>query len=291
MIVCGTKRETRAAVLKARESGQTVGLVPTLGALHGGHMSLVRRSVADNDLTVVSIFLNPTQFGPNEDLEKYPRTFEEDRDKCEKAGADIIFAPDRGEMYAEDCSTRVEETSLSKGLCGAGRPTHFRGVTTVVTKLLNIVQPDRAYFGQKDGQQAAVIKRMTRDLDIPVEIVVMPTVREADGLAKSSRNTYLKGELRREALVLSHALEQAGTLLSGGERDSAALKAAMERTIATAPHSRIDYIEIVDAETLEAIETVDRPAMAALAVFIGETRLIDNRLLNAGEEGKGTCGE
>ncbi len=291
MIVCGTKAEAREAVSKARSGGRTVGLVPTMGALHEGHMSLVRRSVADNDITVVSIFLNPTQFGPNEDLDNYPRTFEEDLDKCRKAAVDIVFAPDPGGMYAENCSTWVEETSLSKGLCGAARPTHFRGVTTVVAKLLNIVQPERVYFGQKDGQQAAVIRRMTRDLDIPVEIVVMPTVREADGLAMSSRNAYLKGDLRREALVLSQALDQAAALFSGGERDPAALKAAMDKTIAKAPHARIDYIAIVDADTLEPIETVDRPAMAALAVFIDDTRLIDNRLLNAGEEGKGTCGE
>ncbi len=279
MIVCTTKSQTRAAVAKARSGGASVGLVPTMGALHEGHLSLVRRAVADNDFTVVSIFVNPTQFGPDEDLDAYPRDIESDARKCREEGVDVIFAPGPREMYAEDASTYVEETSLSRGLCGRSRPGHFRGVTTVVTKLLNIVQPDRAYFGRKDAQQASVIGRMVRDLDISVDIVVMPIVREADGLALSSRNTYLSAEERREALVLSRALEEAGRLFAAGERNAATLKQAMIDIITQAPHSKMDYVEIVDARNLQEVEKITRPAMAALAVFIGRTRLIDNRIL------------
>lgn len=279
MIVCTTKSQTRAAVAKARSGGASVGLVPTMGALHEGHLSLVRRAVADNDFTVVSIFVNPTQFGPDEDLDAYPRDIESDARKCREEGVDVIFAPGPREMYAEDASTYVEETSLSRGLCGRSRPGHFRGVTTVVTKLLNIVQPDRAYFGRKDAQQASVIGRMVRDLDISVDIVVMPIVREADGLALSSRNTYLSTEERREALVLSRALEEAGRLFAAGERNAATLKQAMIDIITQAPHSKMDYVEIVDARNLQEVDKITRPAMAALAVFIGRTRLIDNRIL------------
>ncbi|MCD6405103.1 MAG: pantoate--beta-alanine ligase [Planctomycetes bacterium] len=279
MIVCRTKDETRAGVAQARAGGASVGLVPTMGALHEGHLSLVRRAVADNDITVVSIFVNPTQFAPGGDLDRYPRPFEADTVKCEVEGVDIVFAPSPDEMYAEDASTYVEETSLSRGLCGRSRPGHFRGVTTVVTKLLNIVQPDRAYFGRKDAQQAAVIGRMVRDLDIRVDIVVMPIVREADGLALSSRNAYLSPGERREALVLSRALEEAERLFAAGEKNAAALKKAMIDIIAQAPHSKVDYVEIVDARNLEEVEEITRPATAALAVFIGRTRLIDNGLL------------
>lgn len=250
-----------------------------MGALHEGHMSLVSRSVSDNAVTVVSIFVNPTQFGPNEDLAKYPRTFDADAKVCEAARVDAVFAPEPGEMYAGDLTTWVEETKLSKGLCGASRPTHFRGVTTVVAKLFNIVAPDRAYFGQKDAQQAAVIRRMVRDLDMPVDIVVMPIVREADGLAMSSRNKYLAGGLRQEALVLSQALTEAVRAFASGERKAAALVDAMCAVISRAPHARIDYVEVIDAATLERVEEIARPALVALAVFVGYTRLIDNTVL------------
>jgi pantoate--beta-alanine ligase len=274
-----TKKEVREFVAAARRAGKSVGLVPTMGALHEGHLSLVRRSVSDNAVTVVSIFVNPTQFGPKEDLAKYPRMFDADVKLCEKEKADAIFVPEAGEMYPKDVTTFVEETKLSRGLCGVSRPTHFRGVTTVVAKLINIVTPDRAYFGQKDAQQAAVIKRMVRDLDMPVEIVVMPIVREKDGLAMSSRNKYLTGELRGEALVLSQALTEVERAVKGGERKAAPLVDAMRKVISRAPHARIDYAEIMDAETFEPVAEIARPALVALAVFVGETRLIDNTIL------------
>lgn len=280
MKICRTKAEIREFVAAARVRGESIGLVPTMGALHEGHMSLVKQSVADNARTVVSVFVNPTQFGPNEDLAKYPRQLEADARMCEAARVDAIFAPEPSEMYGNDFSTYVEETKLSRGLCGVSRPTHFRGVTTVVMKLFNIVQPDRAYFGQKDAQQATVIRRMVRDLDVPVEVVVMPTIRESDGLARSSRNKYLEGGLRQEALVLSKALAEAEKRLKAGERSAEALKMAMREIIAKAPHARIDYVEIVDAETLESVNEVRGKALIALAVFVGTTRLIDNRVLS-----------
>jgi pantoate--beta-alanine ligase len=273
------KKDVREFVAAVRKARQSVGLVPTMGALHDGHLSLVKRSVSDNAVTVVSIFVNPTQFGPNEDLAKYPRTLDSDVKLCEAAKVDAIFAPEAGEMYPKDFTTFVEEAKLSKGLCGVSRPTHFRGVMTIVAKLLNIITPDRAYFGQKDAQQAAVIKRMVRDLDMPVEIVVMPIIREKDGLAMSSRNKYLTGELRGEALVLSQALTEAGKAFGAGEPKSAALVETMRKVISRAPHARIDYVEIVDAETLEPVTDITRPALVALAVFVGETRLIDNAIL------------
>jgi pantoate--beta-alanine ligase len=279
MLVCTTKAQVRKAVAEALGEGRSVGLVPTMGALHEGHISLVRRSVADNDMTVVSIFVNPTQFGPGEDLEKYPQTLEDDRRLCEAEDADVIFAPAPLEMYREGFSTYVEETKLSKGLCGAARPVHFRGVTTVVTKLFNIVRPDRAYFGQKDAQQAAVIKRMARDLDMPVEIVVLPIVREDDGVAMSSRNAYLSGPLREEARVLSRALGRAEELAADGETDTAVFITAMMDVIHGAPHARVDYVEIVDPETLETVGEIGEAALAVMAVYIGDTRLIDNRIL------------
>jgi len=279
MIVAKTREETRKAVAEARKAGKSVGLVPTMGALHAGHVSLVKQSVADNGFTVVSIFVNPTQFGPSEDFTKYPRQLEADAELCRKAGVDVIFAPAPHEMYPEDFSTYVEETRLSKGLCGRSRPTHFRGVTTVVMKLLNIVMPDRAYFGQKDAQQAAVIKRMVRDLDVPVEIVVMPIVREGDGLAMSSRNKYLAGDLQSEAPALSRALEEAKRVFAAGERDVAALQSVMKNVIAAAPHAKVDYVEVVDAATLEPVKKIARTALVALAVFVGDTRIIDNTVL------------
>lgn len=263
-----------------------MGLVPTMGALHEGHLTLLGRSVADNDVTVVSIFVNPTQFAPGDDLDEYPRQFEEDVRKCEELGVDIVFAPTATEMYDGDFSTFVEETHLAAGLCGAARPGHFRGVTTVVMKLFNIVRPERAYFGQKDAQQAAVIKRMVRDLDMAVEIVMMPIVREADGLAMSSRNVYLSPDERSQALVLSRALGRAEGLVAAGESNSGTLKEAMREVISTAPLARIDYVEIIDDETLEPIDRITHRALAALAVFVGETRLIDNRILPTTSNGE-----
>ena len=279
MLVCKTKAEVARAVAEARGKGHSVGLVPTMGALHEGHLSLVRRSVADSDFTIVSVFVNPTQFGPGEDLAKYPRRLDEDAKLCAAEGVDIVFAPSADQMYPEDFSTYVEETMLSRGLCGASRPGHFKGVTTVVTKLFNIVRPDRAYFGQKDAQQAAVITRMVRDLDMPVEVVVLPTVREPDGVAMSSRNSYLNGLLREEALVLSRALDRAEMLAAAGTTDTSVLVREMMDTVRSAPHARVDYVEIVDGETLRPVEDIGGGALAALAVYIGDTRLIDNRIL------------
>ena len=280
MRICRTKDEIRDYLGFVREQSRSVGLVPTMGALHRGHESLIRASAAENDVTVVSIFVNPTQFGPNEDFTKYPRQLEEDSLLCEKAGADAIFAPEPAEMYPPDFSTFVEETSLSRPLCGVSRPTHFRGVTTVVAKLLNIVEPDRAYFGRKDAQQALVVKRMVRDLDIPVEIVVVPIVRESDGLAISSRNKYLPADQSEEAVILSRALKAAEKTFSMGQRSAAVLADLVRKTIGTAPHARIDYVEVVDAESLQPVGEITRPALLAIAVFIGETRLIDNTVLS-----------
>lgn len=286
MILARTKAEIREAVAEARKAGASVGLVPTMGAIHDGHRSLIRRSIADNDTTVVSIFVNPTQFAPGGDLDQYPRPFEADIAKCQAEGVDIVFAPSPDEMYAEDATTIVEETSLSRGLCGASRPGHFRGVATVVTKLFNIVQPDRVYFGRKDAQQAAVIKRITRDLDIPVEIVVLPIVREADGLALSSRNAYLSPDERTEALVLHKALDEASELVAAGKTQAAPMKKAMLAIIEQATHGKLDYLEIVDAETLQAVEEITRAALAALAVQFGKARLIDNCILEPPKEGR-----
>ncbi len=286
MLLCKTKSETRLALSGARSAVEnslarpsSVGLVPTMGALHDGHLSLIRRAVAENDVTVVSIFVNPTQFSPSEDLGDYPQPLENDLDLCRTEGVDVVFAPSPPEMYDPDFSTWVDETSLSKGLCGASRPSHFRGVTTIVAKLFNVTSPDRAYFGQKDAQQAAVIKRFVRDLDVPVDVVVCPIVRRTDGLAMSSRNASLTPPLREEALVLSDALDEAVRLFNSGQIDTSAVKTAMTSAVSAAPHARIDYIEIVDAETLAPLETIDRPALVALAVFFADTRLIDNRIL------------
>ncbi len=285
MIFCRTKAEASKALEKPRAQARSLGLVPTMGALHEGHMSLVRRSVAENDVTVVSVFVNPAQFDESRDLEKYPQDLRQDLLLCEKAGVDVVFAPTVEEMYPEDFSTWVEETQLSRGLCGAARPGHFRGVTTVVAKLFNIIRPGRAYFGAKDFQQAAVVRRMTRDLDMPVEIVVMPIVREGDGLAMSSRNSRLQGPSREEALVLSRALARAEELYRAGQRDVGVLVREMLDCIRSAQHVQVDYVEIVDAESLEPLEHLNVPALAAAAVYIGDTRLIDNRLLNPTEEG------
>jgi len=263
--------EMRAASLSAKGAGKKIGLVPTMGYLHEGHLSLIRAARAGSELVVVSIFVNPTQFGPGEDFDRYPRDMERDKRMAEEAGADIIFHPSAGDMYPENFSTYVEETGLSKHLCGLARPTHFRGVTTVVLKLFNIVLPDVAYFGQKDAQQALIIKRMVRDLNLPVGIKVLPIIREQDGLAISSRNEYLSTEQRRQASVLYKSLMEAARLI-GSE------------TIESAEEARIDYLNIVNRDTLEDVEELRGNILIALAVFMGETRLIDNLELNLTEE-------
>lgn len=268
--------EVRSIVRGWRKEGLRVGLVPTMGYLHEGHKSLIVKAVSENDRVVVSDFVNPTQFGANEDLESYPRDIERDAAICEAAGASLVFHPEPEEMYFPDNYTFVDMDGLTKGLCGKSRPTHFRGVCTVVSKLFHIVMPDRAYFGQKDAQQLAVIRRMVRDLNFEITIVGCPIVREKDGLAMSSRNTYLNAEERKAALILHKSLQAAEALMQAGERDVAVIKAAIVERMKTEPLARIDYVEIVDAETLEDAAAIERPVLAATAVYIGKTRLIDN---------------
>jgi len=257
----------------------TWGFVPTMGYLHEGHLSLVRRARAENDHVAVSIFVNPTQFGPHEDYNRYPRDLERDLRLLEPLGVDLVFAPSVEEMYPPGFQTWVIVEGVSRPLEGAARPGHFRGVATVVTKLFNIVQPDRAYFGQKDAQQAVVIRRMVQDLNIPVEIVVCPTVREPDGLAMSSRNTYLNPEERRAATVLFRALQAAKARYEQGERDAERLREAMREVIQAEPLARLDYVSVADPETLQELDRVEDRALLSLAVYIGKTRLIDNILL------------
>ncbi len=277
---------TQADCRARRAEGKSIGLVPTMGYLHEGHLSLVRRARADNDWVVVSIFVNPIQFGPNEDLANYPRDFDRDRQLLEAEGVDLIFAPTIEEMYPSGSLTFVEVGgNLTKGLCGASRPGHFRGVTTVVSKLFNIILPHRAYFGQKDAQQLAVIQRMVADLNFDIEIVPMPIVREPDGLAMSSRNRYLTSEERRSATALYRSLQLAKRLIENGERDTARIIAAMRNLIGQEKPARIDYIEIVGSNSLEPIEQVHGEILIALAVFIGGTRLIDNVRMCVSDEG------
>ncbi|MBM4044641.1 MAG: pantoate--beta-alanine ligase [Planctomycetes bacterium] len=262
-----------------RRAGLRIGFVPTMGALHEGHLSLMRVARCESDRVVVSIFVNPTQFGPKEDFSKYPRQLAEDCRMCESVGVDVVFAPSLKEMYPDGYCTFVEQTRLTDVLCGAARPGHFRGVTTVVTKLFNSVAPDVAYFGQKDFQQTVVIKRMAADLDMDVKIVVLPTVREPDGLAMSSRNKYLSASERKDALCLSGALQRAEALVKAGERKASVLLAEMTRLISAAPTAKIDYVAVVDPESLAEVSEIGREAVAALAVRIGTTRLIDNAVL------------
>ena len=274
-----TIEEVRAQVKAWRAEGLTVGLVPTMGYLHEGHQSLIARSVAENDRTVVSVFVNPIQFGPTEDLATYPRDIERDAALCESTGANLIFHPEADEMYAPDFCTYVDMDHLTKGLCGKTRPIHFRGVCTVVSKLFHIVQPDRAYFGQKDAQQLAVIRRMVRDLNMPLTIVGCPIIREEDGLAKSSRNTYLSAEERKAALCLSRGLNKGKAAVEAGETDAEKVKAIITAEIEAEPLSRIDYVEIVDWNNLEPVSSTEGSILAAVAVYIGKTRLIDNFII------------
>jgi pantoate--beta-alanine ligase len=276
-----TISEVRAVLDEARARGARVGMVPTMGALHEGHLSLIRIARAENDMVVVSIFVNPAQFGPSEDLAKYPRDLERDRRVAEEAGADLIFNPSVVEMYPEAYSTWVDVEGLTAGLCGRSRPGHFRGVCTVVSKLFAICRPDRAYFGEKDAQQLAVIKRMVRDLNTPVQIVPCPTVREADGLAMSSRNVRLTPEQRAQAPVLHRALELARELVRKGERDAATLDGAIRSVLVEAPLGEVDYVEIVDAANLTPISTIAGESLIAVAVRFGDVRLIDNLAVSA----------
>lgn len=260
---------------------KTIGFVPTMGYLHDGHLSLINEAQGQNDVTVVSIFVNPTQFAPGEDLDAYPRDFDRDSQLAEAAGTDLLFFPDPGEIYPAGASTFVEvEGEITKKLCGQSRPTHFKGVTTVVNILFNLIQPTTAYFGQKDAQQVAVIKKMVRDLHLPVQIVVGPIIREADGLALSSRNVFLSPEERSQALVLSQSLAAARALYQSGEGRVKTLKDQIVSHINTMPLAVIDYVDILDFETLAHIETITSPALAAVAVRFGNTRLIDNIILD-----------
>jgi pantoate--beta-alanine ligase len=277
--VVTTIAEVRAAVA-ARAQGRTVGLVPTMGALHEGHAALIHAARREAGFAVVSIFVNPTQFGPAEDYAKYPRTLDADRAVSGEAGADLIFAPTVAEMYPDFSVTTVEVAKLDEVLCGASRPGHFRGVCTVVLKLFNIVRPDFAYFGQKDAQQARIIRQMVRDLNVSVAVRVEPTVREPDGLALSSRNRYLSPAERGAAPGIYRALRAARDRAAAGERDAARLESALAAELTAIPGARVDYARVVDDETLQPLARLDRPALAAVAVFLGGTRLIDNIRLN-----------
>lgn len=276
MKVVKTIAEVREQVRQWRAEGLSVGLVPTMGYLHEGHASLIEASHKDNDRTVVSDFVNPMQFSPNEDLESYPRDLEHDKALAEAHGCDMIFNPEPDEMYNKNFSSFVDMTVLTEELCGISRPIHFRGVCTVVNKLFNIVTPDRAYFGKKDAQQLAVIRHMVDDLNMDIEIVGCPIVRESDGLAKSSRNTYLSEEERKSAVVLSKSLEAGKSAIRNGVTDCGKIIEEIKSFIDSEPLARIDYVKIVDAETIQQIEKLNRPALCAMAVYIGKTRLIDN---------------
>ena len=266
----------RAAVRGARQQGKTTGLVPTMGALHKGHVSLIEAARARCDFVAVTIFVNPTQFGPDADFDAYPRPLEADLATCESAGANIVFAPAASTLYSGGESTTVHVAGLTEGLCGAHRPGHFDGVTTVVAKLFSILPVDSAYFGEKDYQQLAILRHMVADLNVPIDIVGCPTVRESDGLACSSRNAYLSPPERAQAACLNRALSAAVKRVQGGQRDGRAISTAIRDEIGLAGPSKIEYVEVVDAVTLEVLDCVDRPARICLAVRIGSCRLIDN---------------
>ncbi len=274
-----TIKSVREAIKAARARRSTIGLVPTMGALHVGHLSLIEAAKKDCDFLVVSIFVNPTQFGPGEDFEKYPRPLQTDLDMCNNAGVQLVFAPTSAEMYKSENITWVTVEKLTDPLCGRSRPGHFRGVTTVCAKLFNIVGPDLAYFGQKDAQQAIVIRRMVEDLNMPLQIVICPTVREPDGLAVSSRNKYLKPDQRKDAAALYRSLEKCRRMVEAGTTNTAALVAEMRRILDQVPAIEIEYLSIVDAETLEDIDRITGRALVALAARLGPARLIDNIIL------------
>jgi len=275
--------QMRKTAKRLKSQGKTIGFVPTMGFLHQGHLSLVRESLSRADSTVVSIFVNPAQFGPGEDLKDYPRDLRKDSELLKKQGVDYLFVPESDEMYPEGYKTYVEVHDLQEKLCGLSRPTHFRGVCTVVLKLFNIVKPDISFFGQKDAQQAIIINRMVRDLNLDVKVMVLPTVREKDGIALSSRNIYLNQEQRKAALVLSKSLKEAEALVKKGKRDVAVILNRMREIIGREPLARIDYVEIVDMKELNPIARVEKQALACLAIFVGKARLIDNTILRVKE--------
>ena len=279
MKVVTTVKEVRDYVKQWKKNGETVGFVPTMGYLHEGHGSLITAARNNNDRVVVSIFVNPMQFGPTEDLESYPRDLEKDSKSCESLGADLIFHPEPSEMYHDDFSTYVDMSVLTEELCGLSRPVHFRGVCTVVNKLFNIVQPDRAYFGEKDAQQLAIIKHMVQDLNMDIEVIGCPIVREEDGLAKSSRNTYLSLEERKAALILSQTVELCKKLIADGETDADVVVSKMKENIEKEPLAKIDYVKAVNGLTMQQQKEIKAPMLIAMAVYIGKTRLIDNYIL------------
>ncbi len=276
MEIIKTISEVRRITAAWKQEGLSIGFVPTMGYLHEGHQSLIERAASENDRVVASVFVNPLQFGPTEDFSSYPRDLERDMAVCGSAGAHMIFHPEAGEMYFPDFCTYVDMDSLTEGLCGKSRPGHFRGVCTVVLKLFNIVGADRAYFGEKDAQQLAVIRRMVRDLSMGIEIVGCPIIREKDGLAKSSRNTYLSPTEREAALILKKSLDAGRKLANEGERNAKKIVDAIRENLLTEPLARLDYVELVDALTMEKVEIVDRKVLVAVAAYVGKTRLIDN---------------
>ena len=276
MQIVSTIKEVKAVVKKWKEEGHTIGFVPTMGFLHEGHGSLITAAREANEKIVVSIFVNPMQFGPNEDFDSYPHDLERDSKICENLGADLIFHPTPEEMYPQDFFTYVDMSVLTEELCGLNREGHVRGVCTVVNKLFNITQPDRAYFGEKDAQQLAIIKQMVKDLCMNVEVIGCPTVREEDGLAKSSRNTYLSPEDRAAALIVSDTISLGESLVKEGETNAEKLIAAMEAHLRTEPKAKIEYVKVVDGETLQPTSTIKPGVLVAIAVHIGKTRLIDN---------------
>lgn len=284
MKVVKTIQEVKEAVAAWRQEGQQIALVPTMGFLHNGHKSLMDKAKQENERVVVSIFVNPIQFGPNEDFATYPRDLEHDKAVCESAGVDLIFAPEKEEMYTDGFCSFVGMTVLTEELCGKSRPTHFQGVCTVVSKLFNIVTPDKAYFGQKDAQQLAIIKRMVKDLNMNVTVIGCPIIREEDGLALSSRNTYLSQEERKAALILSRTLDKAEEMAKQGGADADSLLAMMKQNIETEPLARIDYVEAVDVLTMKPVKELTESTLVAMAVYIGKTRLIDNRMILGGEQ-------
>ncbi|WP_297437926.1 pantoate--beta-alanine ligase [uncultured Clostridium sp.] len=281
MICIDGIKEIRETVKEWRKEGLSVGFVPTMGYLHEGHESLVKKAKRENDRVIVSIFVNPTQFGVNEDLDAYPRNLENDKVICKRAGANIIFNPKNEEMYFADEVSFVDMNGLTKELCGKSRPIHFRGVCTVVTKLFNIVKCDRAYFGQKDAQQLAVIKRMVRDLNMEVEVISCLIIREDDGLAKSSRNIYLSKEERKASTILNKALKKAKEMLDDGELDARKIELRIKATITMEKLAKIDYIKVVDSTTISKVNKIENEVLVAIAIFIGKTRLIDNFIYKA----------
>ncbi|HAQ51200.1 MAG TPA: pantoate--beta-alanine ligase [Lachnospiraceae bacterium] len=275
-MVARTPKEVKEIIRDWKKQGYSIGLVPTMGYLHEGHGSLIERAVKENDKVMVSVFVNPIQFGPNEDLETYPRDFDADLQMIEKLGADMVFHPEPSDMYAPDFSTTISVAGVSENLCGARRPGHFNGVCTVVTKLFNLSEADRAYFGQKDAQQLAVVRRMVRDLNANIEIIGCPIIREDDGLAKSSRNTYLNPDERKAATVLSKALRTGKQMIESGEKNAEVVKSKITEIISKEPLAKIDYVEITDWNSIEPVDIIDRSTLCAIAVYIGNTRLIDN---------------